>query len=74
MNLTAVNYSVYQFYWVGQKVCSGFSIISYGKPQINFLAKSGPKMAEEQDGETTLTPTNSLKDHLNTEQIPQNNF
>jgi len=47
MNLTAVNYSVYQFYWVGQKVCSGFSIISYGKPQINFLAKSGPKMAEE---------------------------
>ena len=34
----------------------------------------GPKMAEEQDKETTFSPTNSLKDHLNTEQIPQNNF
>ena len=33
-----------------------------------------PKMAEEQDGETTFSPTNSLKDHLNAEQIPQNNF
>ena len=31
-------------------------------------------MAEEKDGETTFSPTNSLKDHLNTEQIPQNNF
>ena len=25
-------------YWVGQKVHSGFSITSYGKTQINFLA------------------------------------
>ena len=33
-----------------------------------------PKMAEEQDGETTFSPTNSLKDHLNAKQIPQNNF
>ena len=31
-------------------------------------------MAEEEDGETTFSPTNSLKDHLNTEQTPQNNF
>ena len=31
-------------------------------------------MAKEKDGETTFSPTNSLKDHLNTEQIPQNNF
>ena len=31
-------------------------------------------MAKAKDGETTFSPTNSLKDHLNTEQIPQNNF
>ena len=34
----------------------------------------GPKMAEEQDGESTFSPTNSSKEYLNTEQIPQNNF
>ena len=34
----------------------------------------GPRMAEEQDGEITFFPTNSPKDQLNTEQIPQNNF
>ena len=34
----------------------------------------GPKMVEEQDRETTFSPTNSLKDHLNAEQISQNNF
>ena len=28
-------------------------------------------MEEEQDGETTFSPTNSLKEHLNAEQIPQ---
>ena len=31
-------------------------------------------MAEEQDGETTFSPTNSSKEQLNTEQISQNNF
>ena len=31
-------------------------------------------MAEGQDGETTFSPTNSLKEHLNTEQNLQNNF
>ena len=31
-----------------------------------------PKMAE--DGEATCSPTNSSKDHLNAEQLPQNNF
>ena len=31
-------------------------------------------MAEEQDGETTFSPTNSSKEHLRAEQIPQNNF
>ena len=31
-------------------------------------------MAEEQEGETTFSPTNSSKDHLNAEQHPQNNF
>ena len=25
-------------YWVGQKVCLDFSITSYGKTQMNFLA------------------------------------
>ena len=31
-------------------------------------------MAEEQDGETTFSPTNSSTDHLNMEKLPQNNF
>ena len=31
-------------------------------------------MAEEQDGGTTFSPTNSSKEQLNTEQISQNNF
>ena len=34
----------------------------------------GAKMAEEQDGETTFSPTNSSKEHLNAEQTSQNNF
>ena len=32
------------------------------------------KMAGEQDGETTFSPTNSSKEQLNAEQISQNNF
>ena len=39
----------------------------------NILGKTG-KMAEEQDGETTFSPTNSSKGLLNAEQLPQNNF
>ena len=31
-------------------------------------------MAEEQDGETTFSPTNSSKEYLSTKQIQQNNF
>ena len=31
-------------------------------------------MAEEWDGETTFSSTNSSKEHLNAESIPQNNF
>ena len=31
-------------------------------------------MAEEKDGETTFSPTNSSKDHLNAEQTLQNKF
>ena len=31
-------------------------------------------MAEEQDGKTTFSPTNSSKEQLNAEQISQNNF
>ena len=34
----------------------------------------GAKMAKEEDGETTFSPTNSSKEHLNAEQTPQNNF
>ena len=34
----------------------------------------GAKMAEEQDGETTFSSTNSLKEQLNAEQTSQNNF
>ena len=29
--------------------------------------EGSPKMAEEQDGETTFSPTNSSKEHLNAE-------
>ena len=32
------------------------------------------KIAEEYDGETTFSPTNSSKEHYNAEKIPQNNF
>ena len=31
-------------------------------------------MAEEWDEETTFFPTNTSKDYLNAEQLPQNNF
>ena len=31
-------------------------------------------MAEEQDGKTNFSLTNSSKQHFNTEQTPQNNF
>ena len=37
---------------------------------LNSILKSregGAKMAEEQDGENTFSPTNSSKEHLNTE-------
>ena len=35
------------------------------------MSGGGPKMVEEYDGETTFSPTNSSKDHLNAEQTPQ---
>ena len=41
---------------------------------IKNLAWGGSKMAEEQDGETTFSPTNLSKEQLNAEQISQNNF
>ena len=44
------------------------------KKLVNQEQKGGPKMAEEQDKETTFSSTNSLKEHFNAEQIPQNNF
>ena len=34
----------------------------------------GPQMVEEKDRETTLSPKNSSKEHLNAEIMPQNNF
>ena len=34
----------------------------------------GAKLAEEQDAETTLSPTNSSKEQQNGEQSSQNNF
>ena len=40
----------------------------------NITWGGGPKMAEKQDGETTFSSTNSSKEHLNADQIPQNNF
>ena len=42
---------------------------------LNFLGTEGsPMMADEYDRETTFSPINSSKDHLNAEQLPQNNF
>ena len=38
------------------------------------MSGGSPKTAEEQDGETTFSPTNSSTEHLNAEQIPLNNF
>ena len=38
------------------------------------IQEGDPKMAEKQDGETTFSRTNSFKDDLNAEQIPQKNF
>ena len=34
---------------------------------IKKRARDSPKMVEEQDGETTFSPTNSSKEHLNAE-------
>ena len=49
---------------------------SYDQPRQHTKKQRQPvaKMAEEQDRETTFSPTNSSKEHLNTEQVPQNNF
>ena len=38
------------------------------------VGDSVPKMVGEEDGESTFSPTNLLKDYLNVEKIPQNNF
>ena len=39
-----------------------------------IMRREGTKMSEEWDGETTFSPSNSSKEHLNAEQTPQNNF
>ena len=48
-------------------------------PQQNKRIKKEPFRGQSQDGggtggETTFSPTNSSKNHLNAEQLPQNNF
>ena len=45
------------------------------KQQLELDMKGSPKMAkmEEWDGETTFSPIDSSKEHLNAELIPQNN-
>ena len=40
----------------------------------NAIMGGEAEMAEEQDGKTTFSPTNSSKEHLNAEQTTQNNF
>ena len=54
----------------------GSPVVMYGCESwtIKKAERGSPKMVEESDGETTFSPTNSSKDHLNAEQIPQNNF
>ena len=49
---------------------SMYLIFNKGGKNIQWRAK----MVEEWDGETTFSPTNSLKEHLNTEKTSQNNF
>lgn len=59
------------------KCTNGFHITNGCVLYIGYklrILEGGPKVAEKQDGETTFSPTNSSKDYLNTEQIPQNNF
>ena len=41
---------------------------------FNTVLRGGVKMAEEQDGEITFSPTNSSKEQLKGEQSLQNNF
>ena len=48
-------------------------IFSFYKYENNDF-RVGPKMAEEYDGETTFSLTNSSKYHLNAEQFKPNNF
>ena len=43
-----------------------FANVAADKGLISKIG-DGPKMAEKQDGETTFSPTNSSKEHLNAE-------
>ena len=48
-----------------------YSNDTVGKKGKTFILSKGiQKMVEEQDGETTFSPTNSSEDHLNAEQLP----
>ena len=56
------------------KLCKACAHFAHLILTANLKADQGAKMAEEQDWETTFSPTNSLKEQLNAEQISQNNF
>ena len=43
-------------------------------PREERIVLEVAKMETEQDRETTFSPTNSSKDHLNAEQISHNNY
>ena len=52
-----------EYYWAGQKVCSGFSIASYRKIQINFLANPifSDKKPQKEHEETYIYITKRKK-------------
>ena len=52
-----------EYYWAGQKVCSGFSIASYRKIQINFLANPifSAKKPQKEHEETYIYSTKRKK-------------
>ena len=42
--------------------------------RLKKAVQGGAKMAEEQEGETTFSPTNSSKERLDADQTARNNF
>ena len=60
---------VTDFIFLGSRITSDVEC-----PHEIKRCEGGAKKAEEQDGETTFSPTNSWKEQFNTEQPSQNNF